>query len=192
MSRIILASSSPFRKELLSRLQVEFDTSSPDIDESQLPGETPSELVQRLARSKASIIAEKALDCIVIGSDQVAVCEDKILGKPGTFEKAVEQLKFLSGKRVCFHTGLSVISTHDAKMQTDEVKFYVGFRELSDSMIKNYLKKEPAFNCAGSFKSEGLGVTLTTRMQGSDPTSLIGLPLIRLTEMLEEAGVEII
>ncbi|MDH5257045.1 MAG: Maf family nucleotide pyrophosphatase [Gammaproteobacteria bacterium] len=192
MSRIILASSSPFRKELLSRLQLNFDTSSPDVDESALENETPSELVQRLATKKANAVAEKVLDCICIGSDQVAVCDDIILGKPGTLEKAVEQLHFLSGKRVCFHTGLSVISTKNALIQTDEVKFYVEFRELSDSMIRNYLKKEPAFNCAGSFKSESLGIALTKRMLGPDPTSLIGLPLIRLTEMLEKAGVDII
>ncbi len=192
MSRIILASSSPFRKELLGRLQLDFDTASPNIDESQLKNETPSKLVQRLARTKASVVAEKTLDSIIIGSDQVAVCDDQILGKPSTLEKAVEQLTFLSGKRVCFHTGLCVISTHDAKIQTDEIKFYVGFRDLTESMIRNYLSKEPAFNCAGSFKSEGLGAALMSRMQGSDPTALIGLPLIRLTEMLEEAGVEII
>jgi len=192
MRRIILASSSPFRKALLERLQLTFDTTSADIDESRHDNESPSKLVQRLARTKANVIAEKTLDSIIIGSDQVAVCENQILGKPGNFQKAVEQLKFLSGKRVCFHTGLCVISTHDAKIQTDEVKFYVGFRDLSESMIQNYLTKEPAFNCAGSFKSEGLGITLLSRMQGSDPTALIGLPLIRLREMLEEAGVDII
>lgn len=192
MSRIILASSSPFRKELLHRLQLEFDTTSPDINESPLPEETPSELVQRLATAKANAVAEKLLDCICIGSDQVVACDDKILGKPGSFEKAFEQLKFLSGKRVCFHTGVCVISTSDAHIQTDEVKFYVEFRELTDSMIENYLTKEPAFNCAGAFKSESLGVALTSRMLGTDPTALIGLPLIRLTQMLEEAGVKII
>jgi len=192
MSRIILASSSPFRKELLSRLRLEFDTSSPEIDESALENEKPSQLVQRLAREKANAVAEKALDCIVIGSDQVAVCDEQILGKPGSFEKAVEQLQFLSGKRICFYTGLSVISTSDAKIQTDVIKFYVEFRELSDSMIENYLTKEPAFNCAGSFKSESLGIALVSRMMGSDPTALVGLPLVRLTEMLETAGVEII
>jgi len=192
MSRIILASSSPYRKELLGRLHLEFDTASPDIDESPLANETPSQLVQRLATNKANAIAEKVMNCIIIGSDQVAVCDDIILGKPGNYENAVKQLQSLSGKRVCFHTGLSVISTSDAHIQTDEVKFFVEFRTLSDSMIKNYLTKEPAFNCAGSFKSESLGIALTSRMLGPDPTSLIGLPLIRLTEMLEEAGVEIV
>jgi len=192
MSRIILASSSPFRKELLGRLQLEFDTYSPDIDESALEGESPSALVQRLATSKANVVAEKLLDCISIGSDQVAVCDDRILGKPGNHENAVKQLKFVSGKRVCFHTGLSVVSTHDALIQTDEVKFFVEFRTLSDDMINNYLKKEPAYNCAGAFKSESLGISLTSRMLGNDPTSLIGLPLIRLTEMLEKAGIKII
>ncbi|MDH3325949.1 MAG: Maf family nucleotide pyrophosphatase [Gammaproteobacteria bacterium] len=192
MSRIILASSSPFRKELLGRLQLKFDTASPDVDESQLKDESPSELVQRLATIKANVVAEKSLDCICIGSDQVAVCDAEILGKPGNFENAFKQLKFLSGKQVCFHTGLAVIDTKSALIQTDEVKFYVDFRELSDSMINNYLKKEPAFNCAGSFKSESLGIALTSRMQGPDPTSLIGLPLIRLTEMLGKVGVNII
>ena len=192
MSRIILASSSPFRKELLGRLQLEFDTYSPEIDESVLEGEAPSALVQRLATSKANAVAEKLLNCICIGSDQVAVCEDRILGKPGNHENAIEQLKFVSGKRVCFHTGLSVVSTRDALIQTDEVKFFVEFRNLSDSMINHYLKKEPAYNCAGAFKSESLGIALTNRMLGNDPTSLIGLPLIRLTEMLEKAGVKIL
>jgi len=192
MSRIILASSSPYRKELLERLRISFDTASPDVNETPLDGESPSKLVQRLASLKAHTVAEKALDCIVIGSDQVAECGGKILGKPGTLENAITQLTFVSGKRVCFRTGISVISSETAVMQVDEVKFYVDFRTLSEEQIRSYLDKEPAFNCAGSFKSEGLGISLTTRMLGPDPTSLIGLPLIRTTQMLEKAGVKII
>ncbi len=191
MSRIVLASSSPFRRELLSRLHLDFDISSPDIDESRLEGETPSELVLRLAKEKANAVAEKIVDVIVIGSDQVAAIDNEILGKPGNLESAVEQLKKISAKRVTFHTGLCVIHTNSALIQTEEIKFFVEFKALSEEKIRRYLHKEPAFNCAGSFKSEGLGISLTNRMNGDDPTALIGLPLIRLTQMLEHIGVEV-
>ncbi len=192
MSRIILASSSRYRKELLSRLQISFDTSSPDVDETSLENEPPSALVQRLATLKANTVAEKVIDCICIGSDQVAVCDNVILGKPGNLENAIAQLHFISGKQVCFHTGLCVISTADGSLQVDDITFNVEFRTLNDAMIRKYLKKEPAFNCAGSFKSEGLGVALTTSMSGADPTSLVGLPLIRLSQMLKQVGVDLL
>ena len=191
MSRIILASSSPFRRELLSRLHVEFESISPDIDESSQPDESPSDLVQRLAFEKAKIIADLHNDAIIIGSDQVAVCENDIIGKPGNLENAIEQLKMLSGKEVVFHTGLSVLNSSNNSIQTDEIKFFVDFKELSEEKIRRYLEKEPAFNCAGSFKSEGLGIALTNRMYGDDATALIGLPLIRLIQMLENNGISI-
>ena len=191
MSRIILASSSPFRRELLSRLHLEFDSSSPDIDESTMESETASELVRRLAKEKANAVAENLVDVIVIGSDQVAAFDNEIIGKPGNLENAIEQLKMVSGKQVTFHTGLCVIHSNSALIQTEEVKFVVEFRVLSEDKILRYLDKEPAFNCAGSFKSEGLGISLLNRMIGDDPTALIGLPLIRLTQMLEHIGVEV-
>lgn len=188
LPRIVLASSSPYRKELLNRLQFEFDIAVPDIDESRNPDETPSQLVRRLSIEKANAIAEKLLNAIVIGSDQVAAFDNQILGKPGNYETAVEQLKMISGKRIVFHTGLTIIHTDSAKILTDEIKTLVEFKELDERMIRNYLKKEPAFNCAGSFKSEGLGIALTKRIVEDDPTALIGLPLIRLTQMLESVG----
>lgn len=191
MNRIILASSSPFRRELLTRLHLEFNILSPDIDESTLEDETPSELVQRLAREKANTVAKKLADVIVIGSDQVAAIGNEILGKPGSLENAIEQLKIVSGKRVTFHTGLCVVHSNSALVQTEDVKFVVEFKVLSEEKIQRYLNKEPAFNCAGSFKSEGLGISLINRMVGDDPTALIGLPLIKLTQMLEHIGVEV-
>jgi len=191
LNQIILASSSPFRRELLSRLHLEFESISPDINESRLEAESPSELVQRLAREKAQAIAGTQKNSIVIGSDQVASFDNQILGKPGNLEKAIDQLKMVSGKQVTFHTGLCVIDVKSDLTQTEEVKFFVEFRKLTEEKILRYLEKEPAFNCAGSFKSEGLGVALTNRMYGDDATALIGLPLIRLTQMLEHVGVEV-
>ncbi len=189
---IILASSSPFRKTLLARLQLPFECLSPNIDESALTNESPHQLVIRLAEAKAAAIATDVPDAIIIGSDQVAVCEGKILGKPGNLEKATEQLKFISGKEVVFHTGLCVLNSANQALESDEIQFFVEFRRLSNEMIANYLEKEPAFHCAGSFKSEALGVALTQRMTGDDATSLVGLPLIRLVSMLEKMGVKII
>jgi len=192
MIQIVLASSSPFRKELLQRLHLKFETNSPDIDENAIKGESPSTLVERLARSKALAVAENYPNAIIIGSDQVAVCNNRVLGKPGNLENATEQLEFVSGKLVTYFTGLCVFNAANNELQYDHVKFYVEFRQLTEKMIANYLEKEPAFNCAGSFKSEALGIALTHSMSGKDPTSLIGLPLIRLIEMLEKAGIEII
>jgi len=191
-SRIILASSSVYRKELLSRLQINFETAIPDINESQFESESPSQLVQRLSKEKAQAISSLYPDAIIIGSDQVAAFDNKILGKPGNFENAVTQLKMISGKSIIFHTGLTVIDGSSNKTQTDEVKIKVEFKSLSDETIHNYLKKEPAFNCAGSFKSEGLGIALTNKISEDDPTALIGLPLIRLTQMLENINFNIV
>ncbi len=185
---LVLASSSPFRRELLQRLGLEFDTAAPDVDETARPGETPDALVQRLAERKARAVGESH-DGLIIGSDQVATTGTDILGKPGSHEKAAAQLAWLSGKRVSFHTGLCLLDTASGSVQLDVVPYHVQFRTLTREQIERYLRAEQPYNCAGSFKSEGLGITLFERMEGDDPTALIGLPLIRLTGMLANAGV---
>jgi len=191
-ANIILASSSVYRRELLKRLHIDFEVFSPDIDETRKPDETPSQLVQRLSKEKAQVIANKSQDAIVIGSDQVAVCGNEILGKPGNLENAIAQLKTLSGNVVMFHTGLTVIDTNSQVIQTDEVLIKVTFKTLDDLLIQRYLENEPAFNCAGTFKSEGLGISLVKSIEQDDPTALIGLPLIRLIEMLDNIGYSVI
>ena len=185
---LILASTSPFRRELLQRLCIDFSTAAPDIDESAHPGEKPSELVQRLSEAKARAIGASRQG-LIIGSDQVATTGDDILGKPGSHEKAVEQLQYLSGKSVCFYTGLCLLNTETDNARVEVVPYTVLFRRLDDSQIENYLRADKPYNCAGSFKSEGLGITLFERMEGDDPSALIGLPLIKLTTMLREAGI---
>jgi len=185
---IILASSSPYRRDLLGRLGLDFTTSSPDIDETALPGELPDALVRRLAEQKARAVGKDRTG-LIIGSDQVATLDGEILGKPGNHENATSQLGKLSGKQVTFHTGLCLLDTHNDATQVDEVPFTVHFRRLTTGQIERYLENERPYNCAGSFKSEGLGITLFEKLQGDDPTALIGLPLIRLTAMLEKAGV---
>jgi septum formation protein len=187
---LVLASSSPYRKELLDRLGLACTSVSPDIDETALPGETPDGLVERLAEQKARAVGETQQG-LIIGSDQVATIGDEILGKPGDHEHAVQQLTRLSGKRVTFHTGLCLLDTAHHEAQVDVVPFTVQFRTLSAGQIERYLHAEQPYNCAGSFKSEGLGITLFEKMAGDDPTALIGLPLIRLTTMLRNAGLEI-
>jgi MAF protein len=185
---LILASTSPFRRELLQRLGIDFSTAAPDIDESAHPGEKPSELVRRLSEAKARAIGASRQG-LIIGSDQVATTGDDILGKPGSHEKAVEQLKYLSGKSVCFYTGLCLLNTETDTARVEVAPYTVLFRRLDDSQIENYLRADEPYNCAGSFKSEGLGITLFERMEGDDPSALIGLPLIQLTTMLREAGI---
>ncbi len=185
---LVLASTSPFRRELLQRLGIAFTTAAPDVDESALPGESPAELVRRLSESKARAVG-KTHAGLIIGSDQVATTGEDILGKPGNHERAVEQLQRLAGRCVTFHTGLCLLDTAQDTMQLDVVPFSVEFRQLSDAQIERYLRREQPYNCAGSFKSEALGITLFTRMRGDDPTALIGLPLIRLTDMLAAAGI---
>lgn len=185
---VVLASTSPYRKELLQRTGIDFKTIAPDVDESCLPGETPENLVKRLAEAKARVIG-KTCQALIIGSDQVAVSGDEILGKPGTHENAVAQLRKLSGKLVTFQTGLCLLNSTSNEMQVDNIPFRVQFRKLDEQQIERYLRADQPYNCAGSFKSEGLGITLFERMDGDDPTALIGLPLIRLTSMLMQAGV---
>lgn len=189
-SPLVLASSSPYRKQLLDRLGLAFSTVSPDIDETALPGETPDALVERLAEQKARAVGELHQG-LIIGSDQVATIDDDILGKPGNHEKAVAQLTRLSGNRVTFHTGLCLLDTAHHEAQINVVPFTVQFRELSAAQIERYLHAEQPYNCAGSFKSEGLGITLFEKLLGEDPTALVGLPLVKLTEMLSRAGIDL-
>jgi len=189
---IILASSSPFRKELLARLNLPFECHSPDVDESLQSGESAEAYVCRLARQKAQAIANKFPQAVIIGSDQCALLEDQILGKPGDHNNALKQLKAAQGKSVIFHTGLCVMQASTGFSETDDILFQVKFRYLSDQQLSHYLEVEQPYQCAGSFKSEGYGAALFDHMQGDDPTALIGLPIIRLVGMLENAGVTVI
>lgn len=191
-SSLILASSSPFRQELLSRLHLPFEAIAPDIDESRLPGENASNYVQRLSVEKAREITKTHPQAIVIGSDQCALIDGEILGKPGSHENALQQLKNAQGQEVIFYTGLCVMRQSAPLELIDCIEFRVGFRNLSDQQLENYLIAEKPYNCAGSFKSEAYGITLFSHMSGDDPTALIGLPLIRLTSMLEQAGIKVV
>jgi len=191
MRRLLLASSSPYRRELLSRLQLEFDCLAPDIDETVRDGEQPEQLVRRLALEKAQALAQTHQQHLIIGSDQVAVIEDRILGKPHTFDRAKQQLQHCSGKNVSFLTGLALLDSQTGTMQVDCIQYTVYFRTLRELQIERYLQAEQPYDCAGSFKAEGLGVSLFLKTEGPDPTSLIGLPLIRLVDMLNNAGLEV-
>lgn len=188
---LLLASSSPFRRELLGKLKLDFIHQSPDIDETRLEDESPTELVIRLAREKAAALAAKHPDTLIIGSDQVAVLGDNVLGKPGTREKAIQQLSTASGQRVTFLTGLCLLNTATGRTQTACEPFNVQFRTLKPSQIERYVDLEQPLNCAGSFKSEGLGIVLFKALEGRDPNSLIGLPLITLTEFLAAEGIQL-
>lgn len=189
---LILASSSPYRRELLSRLGIEFSTFSPSVDESRLDDEPAEDLVVRLSEKKAMAVAQSHPEALIVGSDQVATVSGLILGKPGNHEKAVEQLMSASGQRVTFFTGLTLFNSKTASSQSCCVPFHVQFRQLKQTEVENYLIKEKPYNCAGSFKSEGLGICLFERMDGEDPNALIGLPLIRLIRMLKNEGLDIL
>ncbi|MVW77049.1 Maf family protein [Pseudomonas xionganensis] len=191
MLPLVLASSSPYRRELLSRLRLPFSCSAPDIDESPLPAEQADTLVRRLSAQKALTLSHSFDNHLIIGSDQVAVLDNQIIGKPHNFERAREQLLAASGKSLTFLTGLSLLNSQSGQLQTDCIPFTVHFRPLSEAQIERYLHAEQPYDCAGSFKSEGLGVSLFRSTEGSDANSLIGLPLIRLVDMLQAAGVEI-
>ncbi len=186
---LLLASSSPFRRQLLDKLGLNFIHQSPDIDESRLAGESPVALVMRLAREKAAALADSHPDTLIIGSDQVAVIGDQVLGKPGTREKAIEQLSAASGQRVTFLTGLCLLNTATGRTQVACDPFHVQFRTLRPAQIERYVDAEQPLNCAGSFKSEGLGIVLFKALEGRDPNTLVGLPLILLTEFLAAEGV---
>ncbi|WP_027856062.1 Maf family protein [Marinobacterium jannaschii] len=192
MTNIVLASSSPFRRTLLDKLGLPYQCSSPDIDESPLSGEHAEALVKRLAESKAKAVSVQHPDALIIGSDQVAILDGEITGKPHSHERAVGQLKAASGSKVTFLTGLALYNAAKDSIQSEVVPFHVHFRELSEQMIENYLQAEQPYNCAGSFKSEGMGIALFERLEGDDPNTLIGLPLIRLIRMLEQEGINTI
>lgn len=192
MPTLVLASTSAYRKELLTRLGLPFTTAAPEVDETPLPDETPPQLVRRLAELKARAVAARYPGALIIGSDQVAVIDGQILGKPGNHERAVAQLRLASGKRLDFFTGLCLFNAASSNLQVEVVSFGVIFRRLSDQQIENYLRREQPYHCAGSFKSEALGVALCERLDGEDPSALIGLPLIRLVRMLEQENVSVI
>ena len=186
--KLILASTSPFRKALLDRLGLDYETDSPDIDETPRDNESIEEMVIRLAEGKARAVASKHPNALIIGSDQSAVLDGEVLTKPGGYEKAFKQLKNASGKRIVFQTGLCLLNTSTNNQQSACVPYTVVFKELTDKMIDHYLKKEEPYNCAGSFKSEALGIALFEKFEGEDPNALIGLPLIKLVEMLGNEG----
>lgn len=191
MLPLLLASSSSYRRELLSRLRLPFACASPDIDESRLRDESADALVRRLAGLKAQALAKDYPGHLIIGSDQVAVLGERIIGKPHSFDKACEQLLAASGASVTFLTGLALLNTDSGHCQVDVVPFRVQMRELDLPRIERYLHAEQPYDCAGSFKAEGLGVSLFQSTSGPDATSLIGLPLIRLVDMLMAEGVAI-
>ena len=188
MLTLVLASSSPYRRELLSRFKLPFDVFSPDIDETPHINEKAKEISFRLAREKAFKVAPHYANSLIIGSDQTAACQNQIIEKPNTHENAIKQLVFLSGKIVTFYTSLCLLNTKTQKVQECVVEFEVKYKELNQQIIETYLLKEQPYNCVGSVKSEGLGITLLEYIKGDDPTALIGLPLIKLSDMLQNEG----
>ena len=189
---LILGSTSIYRRELLDRLKIPFRVEAPDIDETPLDNETPQQLVERLSIEKARSVASNNPGSLVIGSDQVAVHDGKIVGKPHTHDKAMQQLRQANGKEIVLYTGLSLVNADTGESQTEIIPFHVVFRKLTEQQLENYLHKEQPYHCSGSVKSEGLGIALLERFDGEDPNTLIGLPLIRLIRMLEHFGVDVI
>jgi len=190
--KIVLGSTSPFRKALLQRLQIDFTCDSPNVDETPLENEKVEDMVVRLAIAKAQAISNRHPNTLIIGSDQSAVLDGEKLNKPGNFENAFAQLSRASGKKIIFQTGLCLLNTKTGQLQTACVPYTVVFKTLTPSMIENYLHKEEPYNCAGSFKSEALGIALFERFEGSDPNALIGLPLIELVNFLDNEGFSIL
>lgn len=188
---LLLASGSAYRRDLLVRLGLPFEAWSPDVDERALAGEAPRGTAMRLARSKAEAAAERHPQAWVIGSDQVADLAGEPIGKPGTREKAREQLRRMRGQTVHFHTGLCLLQGASGRRFEHLETTEVAFRRLDDAEIERYLDREPAYDCAGSAKSEALGISLLERLRGDDPTALVGLPLIALSAMLREAGFQV-
>lgn len=190
--RLILASTSPFRRELLARLELPFAVQAPDTDETRQPDEPATTLTARLAEMKARAVAQRETAALVIGSDQVAELDGEVIGKPGDHLRAAAQLRRAAGRAITFYTGLCLLDSASGQCQVAVEPFQVVFRTLTAAMIEAYLRRERPYQCAGSFKSEGLGIALFERLEGDDPTSLVGLPLIRLTRMLEAAGVAVL
>ncbi len=191
MPSLVLASTSIYRKQLLERLGLPFLTDRPDADESALTGETPPVTAERLAVSKARAVADRHPGALIIGSDQLAHSGTQSFGKPGTIERAIEQLQTMRGKSIFFHTALCLLDSRDGSYQLDAVSTEVRFRPLSDEEIERYVRRELPLDCAGSAKAEGLGISLLEYMRGDDPNALIGLPLISLCNMLRTAGVTV-
>ena len=189
---LVLGSTSRYRQELLSRLRVPFKTVSPGVDETPLPGEVPQALALRLALTKAREVAQRFPEAVVIGSDQVADLDGLALGKPGTHERAVAQLRCMQGQTVIFQTAVAVVCLASGFEQVDLAPVRVVFRRLTDAEIERYLLAEQPYDCAGSAKSEGLGIALLERIDNDDPSALVGLPLIRTCQMLRAAGVQIL
>ncbi len=191
MTTLVLASSSPYRRELLALLRLPFEVLSPDVDETPLANEAPQDTAQRLAQLKARAVADRFPDALIIGSDQVALLGTAQIGKPHTFENAKKQLQAASGRSMVFHTALCLYNSKSGNMQTRVVPITIQFRTLSDAVIERYLTAEQPYNCAGSAKSEGLGIALIARFEGEDPNALVGLPLIALVDMLHQEGVAV-
>ncbi len=191
MLALVLASGSPYRRDLLSRLRLPFSYQAPNIDETRREDEAAEALVRRLARTKAEALSHAYPNHLIIGSDQVAVLGQEILGKPLTVERAREQLRAASGKSVTFYTGLALLNSKNGECQLDCIPFTVHFRSLSDAQIDRYLHSDNPLDCAGSFKAESLGISLFRSTEGPDATSLVGLPLIRLVDMLHHAGISL-
>ncbi|CAG0968795.1 7-methyl-GTP pyrophosphatase [Methylophilaceae bacterium] len=189
---LILASSSVYRRELLEKLRLPFTTVSPHVDETPLQEEPPQATALRLAQVKARKIAETHADALIIGCDQVATLDGKQLGKPLTHDNAVRQLRMMRGREVAFHSALCLYNAMTGSMQAEDVVSMVRFRDLNDTQIENYLRMEQPYHCAGSAKSEGLGIALIESIRGEDPNALIGLPLIQLITMLQNEGVNAI
>lgn len=190
MRPLILASGSPYRRAQLLQLQLPFRWASPHIDEAAQPGEAPPELARRLAAEKALALRGENPQALIIGSDQVAECGSQTLGKPGNRERAIAQLNLCRGRAVHFHTGISLLDAASGEQYTELETFTVYFRRLSDEQIASYVDAEKPYDCAGSFKAEGLGISLFEKMEGSDYNSLIGLPLIRLVTLLQRFGLD--
>ncbi len=189
---LILGSTSPYRRELLQRLAIPFEVASPNVDETPRPGEAPSQLAQRLALAKARAVATNFPEAVVIGSDQVADLNGQPLGKPGNHERAVAQLRQMRGKTVIFQTAVAVVCLQSGFEQTDLAEVKVKFRDLSEDEIEHYLQAEQPYDCAGSAKSEGLGIALLDAIDSDDPTALVGLPLIRTCRMIRAAGIPLL
>ncbi len=190
--KLVLASTSPYRRELLSRLGVPFETAAPDVDETPLPGELPDATAQRLALLKAQAVAQRFPDALIIGSDQVALLEGRQLGKPGDFDNAKTQLQAMRGKTLEFHTALTLLNANTGHAQTTVVPVRLVMRDYTDAQIEAYLHKDQPYNCCGSAKSESLGIALIARYETEDPNALVGLPLIKLTEMLANEGLDVL
>lgn len=190
--KLILGSTSPYRRELLARLRIPFEVAAPDVDETPRSTETPQELACRLALAKARAVAAQFPACVVIGSDQVAELDGHPLGKPGNHPRAVAQLQQMRGKTVIFQTAVAVVCLETGFAQMDLAQVKVKFRELTDGEIEAYLRAETPYDCAGSAKSEGLGIALLESIDNDDPTALVGLPLIRTCRMIQAAGVKVL